>query len=404
MAAMNPDPAKKELGAGVAVAGLLALAVAIGVGRFAFTPVLPMMQEDFGVSVAAGGWLASANYAGYLLGALSAMTLRVQPVPAIRCGLLAIGFTTLAMGLETHFVSWLLLRALAGVASAWVLIHVSAWSLERLAPLRRPLLSGIVFAGVGAGIAFAGVVCMVLMHAAAGAATAWVVLGLLSLVLAAASWSSFRGEGPAPSQAGGRAPQGAQGRRGEAARLVFSYFALGYGYIIPATFLPVMARQAIQDPAVFGWSWPLFGLMAAVSTVVAASLPESGNRRLWIVSQLFMALGVALPLLLPGSPGILLSAIAVGGTFMVITMAGLREARAAEVASPTGLMAAMTAAFALGQIAGPVSVSVTAGAHGSFSGSLVAASLMLAAGACAVAWPRAASPAAGFPTEERRAH
>jgi len=94
----------------------------------------------------------------------------------------------------------------------------------------------------------------------------------------------------------------------------------------------------------------------------------------------------------------------VGGTFMVITMAGLREARAAEVASPTGLMAAMTAAFALGQIAGPVSVSVTAGAHGSFSGSLVAASLMLAAGACAVAWPRAASPAAGFPTEERRAH
>jgi sugar phosphate permease len=116
-----------------ALAGLAALAVAMGIGRFAFTPVLPMMLRDAGLSLAAGGLLASANYLGYLLGALSAMAVRIRPERAIRGGLLAIGIATLAMGLPLPFAAWLLLRLLAGVASAWVLISVSAWCMESLA-------------------------------------------------------------------------------------------------------------------------------------------------------------------------------------------------------------------------------------------------------------------------------
>ena len=119
----------------------MALAVAMGIGRFAFTPLLPMMREDAGVSVAAGGWLASANYLGYLAGALSATRTRLSAPAAIRAGLVTIGGATLAMGLTDAFSLWLLLRAVAGVASAWVLIHVSAWCLERLAPLSRPATS-----------------------------------------------------------------------------------------------------------------------------------------------------------------------------------------------------------------------------------------------------------------------
>ena len=63
---MAPRPSRIPL----PLAGLLALAVAMGIGRFAFTPVLPMMQADLGLSLAQGSWLASANYLGYLLGAL----------------------------------------------------------------------------------------------------------------------------------------------------------------------------------------------------------------------------------------------------------------------------------------------------------------------------------------------
>src|SRR5258705_13829301 len=95
---MNGKSPLQPSGAGVAIAGLLALAVAIGIGRFAFTPLLPMMQEDAGLSVADGGWLASANYAGYLLGALAAMAIPVRAGAAIRAGRLAVGAATPAMG------------------------------------------------------------------------------------------------------------------------------------------------------------------------------------------------------------------------------------------------------------------------------------------------------------------
>ena len=374
--------------AAVAAAGLVALAVAMGVGRFAFTPILPMMQEDAGLSVAAGGWLASVNYAGYLAGALSAIGLRLRPATAIRGGLVAIGLATLGMGLHGGFVVWVVLRALAGVASAWVLVSVSAWCLERLAALRAPALNGTVFAGVGTGIAAAGALCLVLMHVSASSAQAWIGLGILSLAFTAAVWPVF-GDGVS---SGSPARSGGSRLRwdAESVRLVLCYGAFGFGYIIPATFLPVMAKQVIQDPAVFGWSWPIFGAAAAASTVAAAVLSRfAANRRLWILGHLVMALGVALPVFWPGVVGIMLAALLVGGTFMVITMAGMQEARLVAGEHARALMAAMTSAFALGQIAGPPSVSLVVGANGGFSEALLAAASLLAASACALAYHRA---------------
>ena len=368
----------------IALAGLVALAVAMGIGRFAFTPILPMMQEDAGVSIATGGWLASANYLGYLAGALSVIWWRIAATTGIRVGLATIGVATLAMGLEHHLAVWLALRALAGVASAWVLIYVSAWALEHLAALNRPALGNTVYAGVGAGIALAGGICLALMHIGAGSARAWIVLGVLSIVLSVAIWSVFRGSPGSVVVAERRADRGMVWDR-ESLRLVLCYGAFGFGYIIPATFLPVMAKQVIRDPAVFGWSWPLFGAAAMGSTLATAMLRSLvTTRRLWIASHLVMALGVVLPVLWSGIVPIMLAALLVGGTFMVITMVGMQEARSVGGARATGLMAALTSAFALGQIAGPISVSLVVGAGGNVSAALVIACAALVASAYAL--------------------
>jgi len=362
---------------GIAVAGLAALAVAMGIGRFAFTPLLPMMQQDAGLSVAAGGWLASANYLGYLAGALWAGAQRVDSSIAIRAGLATIGIVTLAMAFDAGFASWAILRLAAGVASAWVLVHTSAWVLERIAPLGQPLLSGVLFAGVGTGIVVAGSVCLLLMAQHAASSTAWLVLGVVSIAITAVLWPVFRF-----SKERAEASSGPHRWSWDQARLVVAYGAYGFGYIIPATFLPVMAREVVSDPAVFGWAWPAFGAAAALSTLAVALLSGSySNRAAWIGSHVVMALGVAAPAFWPGIAGILFAALCVGGTFVVITMVGMQEARAVAGAQAPRLMAAMTAAFAAGQIAGPLAVSFLVGVGGGFSAALLAACAVLVAGA-----------------------
>ena len=369
----------------VSLAGLAALAVAMGVGRFAFTPLLPMMNADHGLSLAQGGWLASANYFGYLVGGLSAIWLRLGARTAIGASLALIVVTTLGMALSTNVLAWAALRAVAGIASAWVLVFVSAWCLERLGVLGKPRLGSVVFAGVGAGIALAGGVCLVLMRNEVSSTGAWLALGAVSIALCALTWPIFAGR---PAGRSMERPPGRFRWNRDTSMLVACYGVFGFGYIIPATFVPAMAKQVIADPAVFGWSWPLFGLAALLSTLAAAGwIAALGNRRIWILGVLVMAAGVIAPVLSRGLPAILFSAVCVGGTFMVVTMAGLQEARRLAGTHGRTLMAAMTSSFAAGQIAGPLAVSwLSASAHG-IDAALVVAAAFLVCSAIALALP-----------------
>jgi len=382
-----PPPARASSPLVIALAGMVALAVPMGVGRFAFTPILPMMQVDAGLSLAAGAWLASANYLGTLIGALAATVARVPIQPAIRGGLVTIGLATLAMGLERRVPAWIALRLIAGIATGWVLPFASAWALERLAPLRRPRLNAAVFAGYGVGIAAAGGVCIVLMRERASSAQAWLSLGVLSLAVTAVVWRRFVGR-----DVRSEARRTRTGRfNTDAMLLVVCYGAFGFGYIVPATFLPVMAREALDDPSVFGWAWPVFGVTAAASTFAAAGLSQSlGNRRLWSLGHVVMAVGLVLPVIRPGIASIMLSALLVGGTFTVITMAGFQEGR--EIGG-VRMIAAMASAFAVGQIGGPVLVRYAGRAGGGFSEALVIACAVLVAGAGALALSRRSPPA-----------
>ena len=182
----------------------------------------------------------------------------------------------------------------------------------------------------------------------------WLVLGLAAALAALLGMVAIR---PTTATAPSASAAAAGNFPPSAWRMVLSYGGFGFGYIIPATFLPASARALIVDPTVFGWIWPIFGLAAAVSTVLASSLfRQAGPRRLWTVAQLLMAAGVALPALYTSLVTLLLSALVVGGTFMVVTMSGLQEGRRVGAAAAPRLMAAMTAAFAAGQLLGPLTV------------------------------------------------
>jgi predicted MFS family arabinose efflux permease len=383
---MHTDPTSlnstRPGAATIAGAGLVALAVAMGIGRFAFTPILPMMQSEVGLTLAAAGWLAAANYLGYFLGALCAA--RLSTAWAIRGSLLLIAVVTFAMGLTHAFALWLVLRLVAGVASAWVLVHVSAWALERLHALQRADAGGVVFAGVGIGIAGAGLLCIGLGSSSVDADHTWQWFGTTALLLTAFVWPAFH-RSSSPPKVTVSAPTPRLRWNRDRARVALCYAALGFGYIIPATFLPAMARRYVSNPAVFGLAWPVFGAAAALSTwIVARWLHTTDNRRVWASCDVLMAIGAALPVFLPGLSAILAAALLVGGTFMVVTMAGLREARTVAPQAATAFIATLTAAFALAQVIGPVLVSVVVHLPHGFAASLLAAVLVLLVAALAL--------------------
>ncbi|MBW6496344.1 MAG: YbfB/YjiJ family MFS transporter, partial [Burkholderiaceae bacterium] len=170
----------------ITLSGMTALALAMGIGRFAFTPLLPLMLSDGLIDIGQGGWLASANFLGYLLGAVSATWLRLPPRATLRAALLAIGIATLGAGLTHSYPWWLVLRWLCGLSSAWVLMVVSNYTMRALARHGRAELQGWVFSGVGSGIAVAGLACLVFMVEGIGSLAAWRIIGAVTLVLALA--------------------------------------------------------------------------------------------------------------------------------------------------------------------------------------------------------------------------
>ena len=382
----------------IAFAGLVALAAAMGIGRFAFTPVLPMMQAEQLITLTEGGWLASANYLGYLIGGISAARIRLHPAALVRLSLVIVLISTAAMGVASGMPAWIALRLIAGVASAWVLVSVSAWCLGQLAARNAPadaaILGSRVFAGVGAGIAIAGLACLALAYGGASAAASWLTLGAIALAGTIVTWSTFA-RGTQDAFAGAAAFTSAATNASAEKKplsmpwkLIFAYGLFGFGYILPATFIPAQARQLVADPLMFGMAWPVFGVAAAVSTGIAGRLAAVlGRRTVWMICCLIMAAGVLLPAFWKQPLAIVTAALCVGGTFMVITMVGLQEARAiaAEAGGdPRPVLSAMTAAFATGQIAGPIvanlvsaALSVGAGAALDYALWIAAASLIL---------------------------
>jgi MFS family permease len=381
-----------RIAAMVCLAAMTALAVAMGIGRFAFTPLFPLMVRDGLLDSQAGAMLAAANYAGYLAGALAAARMRTRPAALLAAGLLGTVLITAGVGWTASPFWWAVLRFLAGVMSAWTLVATSAWGLGWLAAIGRPGLAGVVFAGVGLGIAAAGMFCL-LAGPSMPSPRMWVglaVLGALTSVLPLVLSRSL----PAPAAASVPPPASASTRSAPSRihGLVVCYTLFGFGYILPATYLPALARQLVDDPRVFGLAWPLFGAAAAISTVLVSWRLGKANRlAVWSVCHVLMAIGVLLPAVWISLTSVVIAALLVGGTFMVITMVGMQEVRARAEGQATRALGRMTAGFAVGQLAGPLASAgiarLTADNNGALRLALVLSALGLL-GSAAYLWRR----------------
>ena len=306
----------------IALIGLAGLAVAVGIGRFAFTPLLPMMLADGAIAIPGSGLLATLHFVGYLMGALTAASVPVSPRALLPASLTAIGLSTLAMGIAEQFWFWLALRWLAGVASAWVLVLVGTYCVNALAEAGRADRQGWVFSGVGAGIVIAGLGCIALMAGGVSSGNAWLVFGVLVPRHLCRDLDQARPRNSCRADIAERTQCRTDTYRLERRpRLRGRRARLHRSGNLPAVDGERDCDLAMDFRLGDGRS---SGAAALLSTLASAALHRRfSERNVWRVSQVAMAVGILLPVVFPHILSIFAAGLCVGGTFMVITMAGL---------------------------------------------------------------------------------
>ncbi|HEY1411500.1 MAG TPA: YbfB/YjiJ family MFS transporter, partial [Rhodopila sp.] len=329
--------------AALAFGGLAAMTAAIGIGRFVYTPILPAMLSTLGWSKSDAGLVASANLLGYFVGALLAGRPFViaWPRPWLLAALTISAVSTAAMALPSDMVSFVSLRFIGGVASAFAIVCASTLVLERLSASGHGSLSAIQFAGVGFGVMISAIAVSVMLAAGASWRSLWIGTGslaMLAAVGAALLIPAAKDDGaPMKADAPGAPPPGM-------GAMVVAYGLFGFGYIITATFLVAIVRLTNEVRVLEPWVWTLFGLAAIPSVTVWNWL----GRRIGILNAFaaacaIEAVGVATSVEWVTIPGICLSALLLGGTFMGITVLGFMAGRMLSAGHPHRAFARMTA-------------------------------------------------------------
>lgn len=359
-----------------ALAAALAMAVAMGFGRFAYTAVYPLMIDDGWLGIADGSLVASANYAGYLAGALGMTRVTAGTAARLaRLGLLGCVLLLAAMAVPQPVIGLAVVRFLAGVASAVVLISSSVWLIQA-----KGFSSGtpLMFTGVGTGIAISAEVVVGVGGLDLGSLEAWLAVTAVAVVMTGLAWvrmttPDHAGGGPRP----GPAPPG--DRLGPLV-LIAAYGLAGFGYIITATYLPIIAKGVLGDIDPLHL-WTVFGLGAVPSCFFWHALHRAwGTRKTLALNLATQVVGVALPALTHAPLAQLASALLVGGSFIGTVTIVMLAARAVAHSMKINMLAAVTASYGVGQIIGPLVAAGLFARTQSFDEPLLAAAGALAVG------------------------
>ena len=363
----------------VVAQGAAALAVSMGIGRFVYTPILPLMVREAGLSRSFGATLATANYAGYLLGALAGIVAPalVRSTRVMRVALLASVATLALMPTTRDDAAWFVLRFVAGGASALVFMFAVSAMLFHLRHADH--LVGWGFGGVGAGIALSGV--LVLNTGSISTwSVAWWSSALAALLLSGIAW------GLTPSEPQGRVTpspnaDGIPPVHRWFTALFAAYSLEGVGYIIAGTFLVAAVGQ--NSP---GWAgtgaWILVGICAVPASAIWAALGHRWTRpSLLIAALILQAIGIGLPAVVGGIGPELVGAALFGSTFLGIGSLALALGAYLQFPRATALL---TTGYSVGQILGPQIVRPLL-PNGYHAALLVGAAIVLAAALAAAA-------------------
>ncbi|MFV5264604.1 YbfB/YjiJ family MFS transporter [Acinetobacter courvalinii] len=356
-----------------AFSAALIMAIGMGFGRFAFTAVYPHMIAEGILSLHSASIAASANYAGYLFGALFAI--KIQSQHSYATSVFATIGTTLCLILLAYVDSAsmiIFIRGLAGVLSAFAMVSASLWLLEQQ---KQSHQAPILYAGVGLGIALSAELLVFGKQLGWQSKSLWLFLGASSLILGLVAIAGL--SRAQPRSAFESKLSHSYAKTPKAISLIMIYALAGFGYIITATYLPLLVKQALPNIEA-AHIWAIFGLGAIPSCFFWHYLHDRLGTRVALSSNLgLQAIGVVLPIIIPTAWGYLLSALLVGGTFMGTVTIAMPVAQRITRQSQSNLIAIMTVVYGLGQIIGPITANALFTIYHTLNSSLITAATAL---------------------------
>ncbi|KQQ35550.1 MFS transporter [Rhizobium sp. Leaf306] len=375
--------AAAEPGAGrIITAGVCAIILTVGIGRFAYTPLLPVMRAEAGLSTIGAGWLATINYVGYVGGALIASRIHTLERKwfLYRLGLVLAVLTTLAMGLTNNFWLWMVLRLISGWASTAGMLLATGLVLNWLLRHQRPAELGIHFAGFGIGMVLSGLAAILMLDRLSWSGQ-WYVLALFGTLFLVPAWFWL----PRPPAAKNMSLTSDSDLPSRLWMIAFSlaYFCGGFGYVITATFIVDIIRNMHAVAVSGNWIWIIMGLAATPSCFLWDRVSSSIGE-LWSLSLAYALQAASFALITFGSQPISLFAGAVlfGATVIGTVSLTLSIVGKMFPNNPAKAMARLTISYGAAQILGPIVAAYMAGMSTDYHASLSVGTGIAVFGTC----------------------
>jgi predicted MFS family arabinose efflux permease len=365
------------------VGGIFSLMIAMGIGRFAYTPILPLMQNTLSFSDVVAGYLASSNYSGYLVGAILAgvLPLKKHKTFYLRISLVFSVLTTLSMGLSHSYILMLVVRFISGVASAFIFVLSSSIVLDKLAFTGKTNWSGLFYAGVGFGIFFSTLFIPNLNHLFEWEGV-WIGLAIVSAILTIFVWFWLKDSKNTIMKKDAQVVVTQVPPLKWLPWLIIAYGLEGLGYIVTGTFIVSIAEKSTtfsSDPA---FVWMVVGLGAIPSCIIWSTLAKKwGSVKSLVFSMTLQALGIALPVIWLSQTSLIISALVFGATFMGITTLATTLARQMNPKNSSRIIGYLTAIYAVGQMIGPTIAGILSSHTQSYNSALIGAACVVLMGA-----------------------
>lgn len=361
----------------------------VGIARFAYSPLLPMMQQYAKLGIVEGGWLAAINYIGYLSGAIIASFISDLQLKdkLYRLGLIVAVLSTVMMGLTDNFWLWAISRYIAGLSSAAGILLGSGLILNWLMCHGHRSELGIHFSGMGLGILLP-TLAVIAMGDDISWDKQWIILAISGVVILLPAWRWLpRPEKVASNPASNM--QDAAPNKSFLAIFMVAYFCAGYGYVVSTTFIVAIVNKLPGLSGMGNWSFVVLGLAASPACIIwdliARKLGDFNALSLAYFLQIF---GIIIPLLAETPSMILFGAALFGGTFIGIVSLVLTMAGRYYPTRPAKMMGKMTLAYGAAQIIAPAITATLASYTGHYAEGLYLAAGILALGAFLILWLR----------------